>query len=345
MDKKKIKRVVRKYVQETNSSSSHSLVISMSGDLIKQGDPDFDLDIRDGVLYVPCRKGDFVWGYEKSNSPLTKLQYAAGLMCCSIDGIGDHKKIKKFKNILTSYLGISDVVFEWDTDYFEALKTAEDKDDVYRRVPDIDHQSFSDSLEEISESRETLLRFIFSRDSWWYGGNDNSDEPRNFKEETEITRPDPVAIASVEFGGEIGRVDFELYQFPCDIYQELEEDPDTIIRNLKWSKKENKMITNFVRDINYLPSRLDVFDEEHLVYSGESYIKDGIPYLIFSGGKKWEDRFHELQKKLMEEKNKNHWQIIAEVQKTLLESDDFNEGEDYKLFPISIESFEFGKIC
>ena len=61
----RIKKVVRANLPETNSSSSHSVVICTDPKyLVKPGDSEFNLTLRDdGVLYIKNRGEDFGWDY------------------------------------------------------------------------------------------------------------------------------------------------------------------------------------------------------------------------------------------------------------------------------------------
>lgn len=215
-----IKRVVRARLPETNSSSSHSVTICTKPRyMVKKSDEDFDLDLRDdGVLYISKREKDFGWEWEKYNNPKDKLWYVCGILFQR----DDHKSIKILKDILKSYTGAKDVVFEW----MEDRKQNPDKyDDYYTGAPSIDHNS-SDIFEEIVESKDAIKNFIFNRKSWLYLGNDNSYASLGFYEDfdTEDTE-ETNAVVSLYFGNDLGRVDVEINDFPeCSIIKKLLED-------------------------------------------------------------------------------------------------------------------------
>ena len=59
---------IRKNVFETNSSSTHSLVIST-----KERSYDYSLPVEDGVLTIPF--GEFGWGPDILSTPIEKLSY------------------------------------------------------------------------------------------------------------------------------------------------------------------------------------------------------------------------------------------------------------------------------
>ncbi len=218
-NKRKLKVVRREGgLIETNSSSSHAVSICMDAKTnLKQGDPDFDLDIRDGILYIPCRSGDFSWEWEKSNSCLTKLQYLCAFFFNSYAPLHTQKSQKKLEQILKRILGVKGVVFEWVENYVEDYKSG--SRDMTLDCPQIDHQSYSDMRDEILENEDTIRNFILNPMSWWYGGNDNSDAPRGFYSETKITDDDcsdPDAIITIDFGKPLEVIDFAVPNFPAD---------------------------------------------------------------------------------------------------------------------------------
>ena len=219
MIKNKIKIVERAgWLAETNSSSSHALSICSEPDFYaKPGDPEFDLDIRDGVLYIPNRIDDFGWNYEKSNSCQTKLQYVCGLMFHSYQQLYKQKEPKRLELILKNYLGIKKIVFEWEKDYIENYKS-NGFDPNYLGSPEIDHQSYSESREEILESNKTIIDFIFNKKSWYFGGNDNSSAPEGYYNElsksgrqvyNDLTG-ESNATVTLMFGGSLNNVDFRV---------------------------------------------------------------------------------------------------------------------------------------
>lgn len=209
---------------ETNSSSSHALSICSTPDTFaKPGDPEFDLDIRDNILYVPERIDDFGWEYEKSNSCQTKLQYVCGLVFNNWNSLHIQKAPKKLVVLLKKYLGVDDVVFEWEENYkkhYKENQSGGDVGDTYLSCPEIDHQSRSESMEEILENNTTILNFIFNKNSWYFGGNDNSDAPDGYYKEMSISgslfgEDDEMinATVSIVFGGSLGRVDFRVNMY------------------------------------------------------------------------------------------------------------------------------------
>lgn len=309
---KRILNVKRIGLPETNSSSSHSVSISMKGNLIKPGDPEFNIDIRDGILYIPGDV-DFGWDYFKYNTPLEKLQYVCGIFCGS--EYENKKNIFKLKKILKEIFGVKDVVFEWRQKYYQELKDGADPEEIYYASPQIDHNS-SDIFEEIIENTEVIKNFILSRNSWLLGGNDNSDYPPGFfgNSYIDLDQEDPEAILSIDLEGKIGRVDFEI-----PILQKIPDDLN--------SSEICKDDTITISDFCWVVSRreFDLVNEEILISKSDyfilhSYCLDdaGNPYFIFCG-----DMFRKTNKET---------HSIKETMKTC---------SDYKLVPISIKLLKY----
>lgn len=213
----KIRRVTRAGgLVETNSSSSHALCIcGKESTYAKPGDPEFDLTIQDKVLFIPIRHDCFGWEWEKSNSCLTKLQYVCALFFNSYQPLSSQKKPHKLEKILKDFLGVDKVVFEWEEKYLEEIKNGENSDLL---CPSIDHNSYSDVMEEILESRGTIIDFIFNKNSWLYGGNDNSTEPKGYYKEMKTDDFEPNGTITLDFSPGIGKVDFRVDLFSQDWY-------------------------------------------------------------------------------------------------------------------------------
>lgn len=221
MKSNRIKKVIRIGLPETNSSSSHSVSINMGNDFICPGDPRFNLIIKDDTLFIPERTEGFGWEVEKYNDPGTKLQYVCGIYCSDINTHRGCTRITKLKRLLCELLGVSNVVFEWDVNYFQRLNKlkldepgeSEDwyREECYRNYPEINHNS-TDIFDEIIESRETIKHFIFNPNSWLYLGNDNSSYPAHFFDDSWIEPEDdePEFRGYIEMGGNIGRLDFDV---------------------------------------------------------------------------------------------------------------------------------------
>ncbi len=138
---------IRRSVFETNSSSSHSIVINDSA-------TDFTSMIPDKDGNIVFTGGEFGWEQENYNDPWTKANY------CAIDQQDNHANINMLKEVIKEQTGAKKVLFDFDTDYNE-------KKESY-----IDHQSAGTS-DEAFASKETLKKFIFGKGSVLYTDNDN----------------------------------------------------------------------------------------------------------------------------------------------------------------------------
>lgn len=203
-----IRKVIRN-LPETNSSSSHSVVICTDKtSLLDPNDNPLNMD-DNGVITVPCYES-FGWEWERTNSPMTKLQYLCGLLWDR----DNPKKIKRLINVVLNFTGANKILFEWAEN---KKRDTSDLEDDYNNdgAPEIDHNS-RDIVYEIAESNETIKDFIFNNNSWLFLGNDNSESPNGFYDVFEKEN-DIDAIISFEFGYNLGRVDIPISQFPSEI--------------------------------------------------------------------------------------------------------------------------------
>ena len=370
LDKRKIKKVIRVGLPETNSSSSHSVSINLGDDLIMPGDPRFNLKIRNGILYVPEYKSTgssdaFGWEIEKYNDPKTKLQYVCGILCTDYESRSGLIKIAKFKRLLRSILGVKDIKFEWDTKFSKDLKKYQDKhkngyeeDDSYpyRNCPEINHNSHV-IFEEIIESPETIKKFIFNPKSWLYLGNDNSDYPKFFYEESwvEFEEDKPEYYGYIEFPDPIGRLDFDIpymdfYDGWCSKESLLSNctDLDDLLSELKYDPVSKTMVT-FTRTYTYKNDH-----PEYLSYLISDLLDDGQGnFSILYVNKKMEDLYIKTHIEISEKsdiKRKYPWKFTRDEAiniflKDIINSDTSIEGVDYMYFPVHFESDKLGFIC
>ena len=178
---------------------------------LKPGDAEFDLDIKDGVLYVPGTNIDFGWEWQKSNSCQVKLQYICAFFFNNYQPLRQQKSQKILEKKLKKILGVNKVVFEWVEEYVENPSME------YLGAPQIDHNSYSEMKSVILENDDTLKNFLLNPKSWWFGGNDNSDPEPGFYNEMYYEDPSlrEKSIVSADFGGDIGLVDFPI-EYPSD---------------------------------------------------------------------------------------------------------------------------------
>lgn len=153
------KKLVRKHCFETNSSSSHS--ISLAGE-----DKQFVLDTiypnQKGQIFL--NGGEFGWEWFKHNDSETKANYAA------VDFDGDETLTEMLVEVIKEQTGATEVIFNFGKEYSSSNWSY------------IDH----DSTGLVPRTKETLKDFIFNKNSWLFGGNDNSTPDPTFYHVPEI---------------------------------------------------------------------------------------------------------------------------------------------------------------
>ena len=249
----KLREVVRYGLPETNSSSSHSVVISKLEN--NKINCTALLPDKDGVIHIPpC---DVYFGncnFKSSNDSLIKLQLVISLLSNMSDSISSFgKKLSWIKEILCNFTGARDVVFEGISRFNEIYKNSiiEDKiDQDFRRYDyiiyeslgsafgDVDHQSVDYLIDNIFENKHTILDFIFNPDSWLFLSSDCCDSAglieKVLSDYKGSTRLD--CYISIDFGYNLGRVDFPIRcsydDTTFDISRELMYSRDNFIQSL-----------------------------------------------------------------------------------------------------------------
>lgn len=356
--KNKIKRVVKGII-ETNSSSSHSLTLGVDN-FIKPGDKDWDIDIKDRVLYIPTCE-NFGWEYFKFNSLQKKLQYLSALFFFEGDiSISAQKNIKKLKSLLCKVFDIDDVIFEWVEEYknHDLINDIKCKLDPYCTNFSpvlVDHES-RDLKDEIIESENTLKSFLFSRNSWVFGGSDSSDAPYGFyKEEKENYLN---STASIDFPG-LGRIDFRIH-YPGDISKYINSINNIPvvyyyginILNYFIYDKEQKIVylINSIKEKKIGDINFDKYMEYRgiISYKGDYYCLyvqsyDDDKFLVNSNEvTRWEKAVHSLfqQQEKIKTFIKSKFKEISDKFVKVLDSGLVKEDIDYKMFKIEIKQDE-----
>jgi len=139
---KLMKRSIRRYVFETNSSSTHSMCITKNNVLNQKSD------------YIKFRTGDFGWEQDTLSSVSEKVSYLyTGILQCDREDL-----IKDIKNILDK----NNIEYEFEDT---------NGDNGY-----VDHGGeLFDFLEEVCKEENKLMRYLFSSESFVLTGNDNSE--------------------------------------------------------------------------------------------------------------------------------------------------------------------------
>jgi hypothetical protein len=142
---------------ETNSSSSHSVVISGTDNVFS----DFAmLGILDGDTLHIDGETNFGWEWEIWSMPGDKINYII------IDS-DDEAVTERIVELIKEKTGAKHVEFT-------SLDAAK-KEGSYNAY--VDHQSIGTSAEVRGLDNESLWKFIMNPESSFRGGNDNSDGP------------------------------------------------------------------------------------------------------------------------------------------------------------------------
>lgn len=140
-----MKTIIRRGVFETNSSSSHSISIASE-------DKEFVMDTiypdQNGVVRIVG--DDFGWEWFKNNDAQTKASYVAQSYQY------DSEVLEKLADVIKEQTGAEKVVFELNG---------------Y-----VDHDSHGVAPKTFYE----MKNFIFNKNSWLFGGNDNSEPSPEF---------------------------------------------------------------------------------------------------------------------------------------------------------------------
>lgn len=148
-----MKKLIRKGVFETNSSSSHSIALATE-------DKEFVLDTiypnQDGIVII---NGDeYGWEWFKHNDSETKASYAAQSFA------NNDFQLDELKEVIKEQTGATEVIFNGLNDGY------------------IDHDSYG----IVPTGKSELRNFIFNKNSWLFGGNDNSSPDPTFYHVPEI---------------------------------------------------------------------------------------------------------------------------------------------------------------
>jgi len=162
---------LRKGIFETNSSSTHSLVIDRHSSLINK--PDFEIiEGWDNEAYVRAESGQFGWEIELYTEPRALLSYLATSI------INEHHYCKTSKEELKQK--VSDAVYKvtgyyvkFDDDlYEEGLINVKYENMVYK-YGYIDHQSFDQPTKVLEGTQQDIIDYLFRTDSYLKTDNDN----------------------------------------------------------------------------------------------------------------------------------------------------------------------------
>ena len=147
------KKLIRMCVWETNSSSCHSVSIA---DDTKEFVLDSIYPDQNGVITLDG--GEFGWDWFKHNDALTKANYAA------VASMNNDSFRCVLVDVIKEVTGADCVEFLCSDDYKSSNHSY------------IDHDSYG----VCPSNREDLKQFIFNKNSWLFGGNDNGSPDPTF---------------------------------------------------------------------------------------------------------------------------------------------------------------------
>lgn len=148
---------------ETNSSSSHSLVLDPSEKSVFRKAAEFG-PVEGGILTING-KVDFGWEWEIWDDPGDKVNYLL------VDGF----PVERMIHLLTTRLGVDDVRFE----VMSPVEGIGNRNAGWERneVGGIDHQSVGTTSRIQSLTDDEVWAFITNPKNVIRGGNDNSEGP------------------------------------------------------------------------------------------------------------------------------------------------------------------------
>ena len=140
---------IRKSVFETNSSSSHSLVIDTVSDLTEQ--PFTDEEVASGhVIVLP---GEFGWEVEQFYGVHDKLSYLYTSAASGLKAGDDPNTVKGYINL--------DMIREAVEEHTGLTVLFSKNSDDYYPFGYIDHQSIDVPHEVFRGGKEAVIRFLF----------------------------------------------------------------------------------------------------------------------------------------------------------------------------------------
>lgn len=171
------KRVIRRSVFETNSSSVHSVSIS-NNDL-----QDSHLTVNDDG-YIEVDPGEFGWGVESFTDQTTKLEYLVmmameteGKECTSIEEFYQTEGFQHINREIACYCNCKGIIVPELKIEKHTYKTDKGEERFYiNHEGYIDHQSCENygSLKEfLDDYRTTVIEFVFNPGAILHISNDN----------------------------------------------------------------------------------------------------------------------------------------------------------------------------
>lgn len=275
-----MKKLIRKAVFESNSSSSHSVSIA---DETKQFVLDTIYPDQNGIIYV--EGGEFGWEYAKYNDAKTKLNYA----------FQDNVNQNLIKDVVMEQTGAVDVIFG-------------DIDKGY-----IDHQSVGTINDEILGSKETLRTFIFNKNSWLFTGNDNQTPDPTFYHVPEFRdgkQINPVYKYKLSIGEELSTY---FLTYPND--EEIEDAINSLLSEVLVDKsghiiKDDNIYFQIMRERNCYRKSYSIaqdYSTNQIIFTHETdfyyFEKELKEQNIINKDMNWHEKYDIMKKELLKRPN------------------------------------------
>ena len=275
---------------ETNSSSSHSVCISMDSEI----DPSIYELIKNDKLYIYPRSEGF--SNYKTNKCLDKLQFLVSIICTDVSTVHGSKRVKHLRTLLKNAIGVNNVYIGHIDEYYEMLRKRnkqpfenkfEYESFIFKnfRLPKIISDNIKTIEEEIFETRETLRSFILSPNSWLYSLDEevyHSESDYKFMSEMYCGVDCSDSIATVEYSDKL-KVDVEVNLFNngnpfLNLCNRIGEIPGNIVIDsdkLVWDPPY-KTLVMFVGDryhlISIIPKNCGEFEKFDGISLGEPFL-------------------------------------------------------------------------
>jgi len=246
---------IRQSVFETNSSSSHSIIISDKTDGIYDT-IDCICDSSDVMVF---EGGEFGREWSRSNDPEIKISY------CATDNKDNPERLAMLAKVIAEHVGCKEVEF----------RLTDTEDTEFSRYYYVDHQSANTSSAAF-ESESILKNFLFNPESWIFTGNDETTPPPNFFD----VDPNIQYKYLMEMDGTNSVVKFK--ELPK--VEEIEDAIDSLMEDHEWCSRSYSVSPN--QGFEYLPwGRKDLNGNS---FSSRTCLDQGI-VLLYKTENKYQD--------------------------------------------------------
>lgn len=373
-----LKKVIREGIPETNSSSSHSVIITE----LKNNIDDFSTFINsEGIMVVPS----FDWAvndfgnssYKEIRDFYQKLTLVVSLFATNHSLTELLRFLEYLKRIICSFTGVRDVKFEVIdklAETFDRIRLdASASDSEYDSLDDIsyftiegtiglvDHQSVSELSLCILEDKESIKNFLFNPDSWLFLGSDSCDMSELIREslvENYPTITREKIIIKVHFGHNLGRIDFPTDEglYLSNLEEVLEKSRHGLLRRIAFNVTEQKYIirTNEYYNFSYQDSDDIEFSillvpptvRTSSLLSPILFTDDGIYLTLFSG--KFQKAIYKYISDLGEEFYSEYCEkgekMCGKILYDLCKKVNLTEGVDWMKIKLEVVTEKFGTL-